>query len=114
MILQAPFFMTYIMTSGWATLAYELMQPFVLIVNWIYQFVLMRKEGYGDRYTFPYHTEVPRALLFNLLGFTFCILAPLILPFLLVYYFFAYFVYRNQVHIFFNHLFLSYLFLTMS
>lgn len=94
---QAPFFMTYIMTTGWASLAYELMQPFVLIVNWIYQFVLMRKEGYGDLYTFPYHTEVPRALLFNLLGFTFCILAPLILPFLLVYYFFAYFVYRNQM-----------------
>ncbi|XP_071710763.1 CSC1-like protein RXW8 [Rutidosis leptorrhynchoides] len=94
---QAPFFMTYIMTTGWASLAYELMQPFVLIVNWIYQFVLMKKEGYGDLYTFPYHTEVPRALLFNLLGFTFCILAPLILPFLMVYFFFAYFVYRNQM-----------------
>ncbi|CAI9303144.1 unnamed protein product [Lactuca saligna] len=94
---QAPFFMTYIMTTGWASLAYELMQPFVLIINWIYQIVLLRKEGYGDLYTFPYHTEVPRALLFGLLGFTFCILAPLILPFLLVYYFFAYFVYRNQL-----------------
>lgn len=94
---QAPFFMTYIMTTGWASLAYELMQPFVLLVNWIYQVVLMRKEGYGDNYTFPYHTEVPRALLFNLLGFTFSILAPLILPFLLVYYFFAYFIYRNQI-----------------
>ncbi|KAL4578807.1 hypothetical protein LXL04_014938 [Taraxacum kok-saghyz] len=94
---QAPFFMTYIMTTGWASLAYELMQPFVLIINWIYQFVLLRKEGYGDLYTFPYHTEVPRALLFGLLGFTYCILSPLILPFLLVYYFFAYFVYRNQL-----------------
>ncbi|XP_076883365.1 hyperosmolality-gated Ca2+ permeable channel 2.1-like [Bidens hawaiensis] len=94
---QAPFFMTYIMTTGWASLAYELMQPFVLIVNWFCQFVLMRPEGYGDLYTFPYHTEVPRALLFALLGFTFSILAPLILPFLLVYYFFAYFVYRNQI-----------------
>ncbi|KAJ0909633.1 putative calcium-dependent channel, 7TM region phosphate [Helianthus annuus] len=94
---QAPFFMTYIMTTGWASLAYELMQPFVLIVNWFCQFVLMRKEGYGDLYTFPYHTEVPRTLLFTLLGFTFAILAPLILPFLLVYYFFAYFVYRNQI-----------------
>nr|XP_043615914.1 CSC1-like protein RXW8 [Erigeron canadensis] len=94
---QAPFFMTYIMTSGWASLAYELMQPFVLIVNWIFQVILMRKEGFGDLYTFPYHTEVPRVLLFSLLGFTFSILAPLILPFLLVYYFFAYFVYRNQM-----------------
>ncbi|KAI3780383.1 hypothetical protein L2E82_10364 [Cichorium intybus] len=94
---QAPFFMTYIMTTGWASLAYELMQPLVLIINWIYQFILLKKEGYGDLFTFPYHTEVPRALLFGLLGFTFCILAPLILPFLLVYYFFAYFVYRNQL-----------------
>ncbi|XP_024970621.1 CSC1-like protein RXW8 [Cynara cardunculus var. scolymus] len=94
---QASFFMTYVMTTGWASLAWELMQPYVLIVNWIFQFVLMRKEGFGDLYTFPYHTEVPRTLLFALLGFTFSTLAPLILPFLLVYYFFAYFVYRNQI-----------------
>ncbi|KAJ9545372.1 hypothetical protein OSB04_025079 [Centaurea solstitialis] len=94
---QAPFFMTYVMTTGWASLAWELMQPLVLLINWFVQIVLMKKEGFGDNYTFPYHTEVPRVLLFALLGFTFCTLAPLILPFLLVYYFFAYFVYRNQI-----------------
>ncbi|KAL0361186.1 UNVERIFIED_CONTAM: CSC1-like protein RXW8 [Sesamum radiatum] len=48
-------------------------------------------------YTFPYHTEVPRVLLFGVLGFTCSTMAPLILPFLLVYLFLAYLVYRNQI-----------------
>ena len=47
--------------------------------------------------SFPYHTEVPKVLLFGLLGFTCSVLAPLILPFLLVYFFLGYVVYRNQV-----------------
>ncbi|KAG1341844.1 putative CSC1-like protein RXW8 [Cocos nucifera] len=45
----------------------------------------------------PYHTEIPRVLVFGLLGFTCSILAPLILPFLLVYFFLGYVVYRNQI-----------------
>lgn len=93
---QAYFFMTYIMTSGWASLSFELMQPFVLFCNWFYRYILRKKDG-ADPYTFPYHTEVPRVLLLGLLGFTFSVLAPLILPFLLVYFFLAYLVYRNQI-----------------
>lgn len=47
--------------------------------------------------SFPYHTEVPRVLVFGLIGFTCAIMAPLILPFMLVHFFLAYLVYRNQV-----------------
>lgn len=95
---QATFFTTYVLTSGWASVSSELMQPFALFCNFFVRHVLKHKEepSYGP-YTFPYHTEIPRVLLFGLLGFTLAILAPLILPFLLIYFFLAYLIYRNQI-----------------
>ncbi|KAL0332101.1 UNVERIFIED_CONTAM: CSC1-like protein HYP1 [Sesamum calycinum] len=45
----------------------------------------------------PYHSEIPRILFFSLLGITYFFLAPLILPFLLVYYCLGYVIYRNQL-----------------
>lgn len=97
-VLQASFFMTYVLTSGWASLSCELLQPLPLLCNFLFRYVLRNKDEctYGT-WTFPYHTEVPRVFLFGVLGFTCSIMAPLILPILLVYYFLAYLVYRNQV-----------------
>ncbi|XP_056167486.1 CSC1-like protein RXW8 isoform X2 [Syzygium oleosum] len=95
---QASFFMTYILTSGWASLASEVMQPFALLWNLIRRFILRKKDDLSDKpLSFPYHIEVPRVLLFGLLGFTFSILAPLMLPFLLAYFLLAFLVYRNQI-----------------
>ncbi|XP_076950622.1 hyperosmolality-gated Ca2+ permeable channel 2.1-like [Bidens hawaiensis] len=94
---QASFFMTYVMTSGWSGLSFELLQPVPLVGNWLFKCVLMKDEDFVQPITFAFHTEVTRVLLFGLLGFTFCILAPLILPFLLVYFCFAFLVYRNQI-----------------
>uniref|UniRef100_A0ACD5W9L0 Uncharacterized protein n=1 Tax=Avena sativa TaxID=4498 RepID=A0ACD5W9L0_AVESA len=94
--LQATFFTTYVLTSGWASLSSELMQLFGLIWNFVRKYIL-RKKGDSDLiFSFPYHTELPKVLLFGLLGFTCSVLAPLILPFLLIYFFLAYVVYRNQ------------------
>jgi hypothetical protein len=94
---QATFFITYVLTSGWASLSSELMQLFGLIWNFIRKYVLRMREDTEFVPSFPYHTEVPKVLLFGLLGFTCSVLAPLILPFLLVYFFLGYVVYRNQV-----------------
>ncbi|KAJ7958306.1 CSC1-like protein RXW8 [Quillaja saponaria] len=95
---QATFFITYVLSSGWASLACELMQFFPLFCNLFSRFILRSKDNSSDcTLSFPYHTEVPRVLLFGFLGFTCSILAPLILPFLLVYFFLAYLVYRNQI-----------------
>ncbi|KAJ7966479.1 CSC1-like protein RXW8 [Quillaja saponaria] len=95
---QATFFITYVLSSGWASLAFELMQLFPLFCNLFTRFILRSKDNSSDiSLTFPYHTEVPRVLLFGFLGFTCSILAPLILPFLVVYFFLAYLVYRNQI-----------------
>ncbi|XP_010490656.1 PREDICTED: CSC1-like protein At1g10090 isoform X1 [Camelina sativa] len=94
---QAGFFMTYCFTSGWAGLACEIMQPVGLIWNLIRKVIVKNKEDSYETLRFPYHTEIPRLLLFGLLGFTNSVIAPLILPFLLIYFFFAYLVYKNQI-----------------
>lgn len=75
------------------------MQLFGLIWNLIRKYILGMEEDPMAVPSFPYHTEVPKLLLFGLLGFTCSILAPLILPFLLIYFFLGYVVYRNQVEI---------------
>uniref|UniRef100_A0ACD6AS18 Uncharacterized protein n=1 Tax=Avena sativa TaxID=4498 RepID=A0ACD6AS18_AVESA len=94
---QTTFFITYVLTSGWASLSSELMQLFGLIWNFIRKYVLRMKEDTTFVPTFPYHTEIPKVMLFILLGFSCSVLAPLILPFLLVYFFLGYVVYRNQL-----------------
>ncbi|CAD6269440.1 unnamed protein product [Miscanthus lutarioriparius] len=94
---QATFFITYVLTSGWASLSSEVMQLFGLIWNFIRKYVLRMREDTEFVPSFPYHTEVPKVLLFGLLGFTLSVLAPLILPFLLVYFCLGYVVYRNQL-----------------
>ncbi|XP_042490346.1 CSC1-like protein RXW8 isoform X2 [Macadamia integrifolia] len=95
---QAAFFTTYVLTSGWAGLACEVVQIFSLICSLFCRCILRRKDIlFFSAPSFPYHTQVPRVLLFVLLGFTCSILVPLILPFLLVYFFLGYLVYRNQI-----------------
>ncbi|ONK64886.1 uncharacterized protein A4U43_C07F31100 [Asparagus officinalis] len=94
---QATFFITYVLTSGWASLSSEIILLFGLVWNLIRRYILGRKDESTSVPSFPYHTEVPRVLLFGLLGFTCAILAPLILPFLLVYFLLGYVVYRNQI-----------------
>ncbi|KAJ3674428.1 hypothetical protein LUZ60_005044 [Juncus effusus] len=97
---QATFFITYVLTSGWASLSTEAMQLFPLLWNAIKKYLLRWKAEAGEPDSvpsFPYHTEIPKLLLFGLLGFTCSILAPLILPFLLIYFFLGFVVYRNQI-----------------
>ncbi|KAL0352222.1 UNVERIFIED_CONTAM: CSC1-like protein RXW8 [Sesamum calycinum] len=92
----ATYFMTFVLTSGCASLSCEIIQPFPLLCNLFCRYIRRNVISYSA-YTFPYHTEVPRVLLFGVLGFTCSTMAPLILPFLLVYFFLAYLVYRNQI-----------------
>ncbi|KAK8478262.1 hypothetical protein V6N11_024171 [Hibiscus sabdariffa] len=95
---QATFFTTYVLSSGWASLSCEIMQPYPLFYNLFLKFILRKDQDPSHcALTFPHHTEIPRLLLFVLLGFTFSIMAPSILPFLLVFFFLAFLVYRNQI-----------------
>ncbi|KAL6994186.1 CSC1-like protein hyp1 [Sarracenia purpurea var. burkii] len=94
---QASFFIAYVVTSGWTSTSSELCRLVPLICG----FIKRKCSGKaGDDFevpSIPYHGEIPRIAFFGLLGVTYFFLAPLILPFLLVYYCLGYIVYRNQL-----------------
>ncbi|ESR45782.1 hypothetical protein CICLE_v10000536mg [Citrus x clementina] len=96
--IQASFFMTYVLTSGWASLAVEMVQPLGLVYNTMKKCVCRIKEDQPNGFlSFPYHTEVSKLLMFGFLGFICSVMAPLILPLLLIYFVLAYLVYKNQI-----------------
>ena len=80
-----------------ASVSSELLQLFSLIWN-IYKRCFSKSGNSTDSVpSFPYHQEIPKVLLFGLLGFSCSVVAPLILPFLLVYFSLGYIIYRNQM-----------------
>lgn len=96
-LVQASFFIAYVVTSGWTNIASELFQLVRLFYNYINRIFGGDCDDDFEAPSIPYHSEIPRILFFGLLGVTYFILAPLILPFLLVYFCLGYIIYRNQV-----------------
>ncbi|KAK0574002.1 hypothetical protein LWI29_016811 [Acer saccharum] len=92
---QASFFIAYVVTSGWTSTSSELFQLIPLLCSLIKRPFCKSADDFQVPYM-QYHREIPRILLFALLGITYFFLAPLILPFLLVYLCLAYIIYRNQ------------------
>lgn len=95
---QADFFMTYILTSGLSGFSLEILQPGLLIWNTL----KLHTWGRGKSRTnylssFPYHRVIPFVSLFVLVGVVYAVIAPLLLPFLVVYFLLGYVVYINQV-----------------
>ena len=93
---QASFFIAYVVTTGWTTIASELFQLTTLLYNFISRTFSSNSDDDFEPPSIPYHSEIPRIRLFGLLGVTYFILAPLILPFLLVYFCLGYIIFRNQ------------------
>ncbi|XP_054779832.1 CSC1-like protein HYP1 isoform X2 [Prosopis cineraria] len=94
---QASFFIAYVVTSGWTNIASELFQLLRFICNLKNRICSGESADELEAPSIPYHSEIPRILLFVLLGITYFFLAPLILPFLLVYFCWGYIIYRNQL-----------------
>ncbi|XP_028785586.1 CSC1-like protein At1g69450 isoform X1 [Neltuma alba] len=92
---QASFFIAYVVTSGWTSTSSELFRMFPLICSLIKRPCASEDDEF-EVPSFPYHKDIPRVLMFGLLGITYFFLAPLILPFLLIYLCLAYIVFRNQ------------------
>ncbi|KAF8399532.1 hypothetical protein HHK36_015399 [Tetracentron sinense] len=92
---QASFFIAYVVTSGWTSLSSELFRLIPLICNFV-KGCFAGSTGHNVVPSLPYHSAIPKLLFFGLLGITYFLLAPLILPFLLVYYCLGYIIYRNQ------------------
>lgn len=96
-LLQASFFIAYVVTSGWTSTASELFRLFPLISIFMKKKFAGKDDDDFEVPSVPYHGQIPKIALFGLLGVTYFFLAPLILPFLLVYYCLGYIVFCNQV-----------------
>lgn len=97
-LLQASFFISYVVTSGWTSVSSELFRMIPLIFSIIKRLFSGKDSDEFEVPSISYHSEIPRILFFGVLGITYFLLAPLILPFLLVYCCMGYLIYRNQVH----------------
>ncbi|KAJ4711405.1 CSC1-like protein [Melia azedarach] len=93
---QASFFIAYVVTSGWTSASSELFRIIPLICSLIRKPFAKSTDDDLEVPSIRYHNDIPRILLFGLLGITYFFLAPLILPFLLIYLCLAYIIYRNQ------------------
>ncbi|KAM7468501.1 hypothetical protein LguiB_016063 [Lonicera macranthoides] len=93
---QASFFIAYVVTSGWASTSSELFRILPFIWSLIQKPFSKSTDDEFKVPTFPYHADLPKVLFFGLLGIIYFFLAPLILPFLLVYLCLGYIIYRNQ------------------
>ncbi|XP_042500248.1 CSC1-like protein HYP1 [Macadamia integrifolia] len=93
---QASFFIAYVVTSGWSGISSELFRMIPLICDFIRRHCSCSSDDEFVVPSIPYHSEIAKILFFGLLGITYFFLAPLILPFLLVYYCLGYIIYRNQ------------------
>ncbi|KAL7240596.1 hypothetical protein ACSBR2_006286 [Camellia fascicularis] len=94
---QASFFIAYVVTSGWTSISTELFRLIPFIWSLMRKPCLKSPDGEFEVPGLPYHKDIPRLLFFGLLGITYFFLAPLILPFLLIYFCLAYIIYRNQL-----------------
>ncbi|CAI9096535.1 OLC1v1032711C4 [Oldenlandia corymbosa var. corymbosa] len=92
---QASFFIAYVVTSGWTSTSIELFQLFPLFLRIVTK-PFKNAAGVIKVPAFRYHAIIPRVLFFGLLGITYFFLAPLILPFLFVYFCLGYIIYTNQ------------------
>lgn len=93
---QASFFVAYVVTSGWTTSLSELINLFPLISSLVTKPFSGNSDVEPEVPAISYQKDIPRILFFVLLGVTYFFLAPLILPFLLVYFSLEYIVYCNQ------------------
>ncbi|CAN1163007.1 CSC1-like protein At1g69450, partial [Linum perenne] len=95
---QATFFISYVLTSGWTSVSSEVFRVFPLLLSYVNRLFSGNVEDEElEVPKFPYYSEMPRILFFGLLGTTYFFLAPLILPFILVYFCMGYIIFRNQL-----------------
>ncbi|KAI8541688.1 hypothetical protein RHMOL_Rhmol08G0081600 [Rhododendron molle] len=94
---EASFFIAYVVTSGWTSTSSELFRLFPLIFSFMEKKFAGKDDDDFEVPSVPYHGQIPKIVFFGLLGVTYFFLAPLILPFLLVYYCLGYIVFCNQL-----------------
>lgn len=95
---QADFFVTYILTDGLSGFSFEILQPGLLIWDILKSCVYGRQQERNPYlYSLPYFRIIPFVSLSVLIGIVYAVVAPLLLPFLIVYFCLGYVVYINQI-----------------
>lgn len=95
---QADFFMTYILTEGLSGFSFEILQPGLLLWDFIKLHVCGRgKEENPYLFSLPYFRIIPMVSLSILIGMVYAVIAPLLLPFLVGYFLLGYVVFVNQI-----------------
>lgn len=90
--------MTYILTDGLSGFSLEVLQPGLLSWDTLTSCTLGRqRERNPYLYSLPYFRIIPFVSLSILIGLVYAVVAPLLLPFLIVYFCLGYVVYINQV-----------------
>ncbi|XP_073145075.1 CSC1-like protein At3g54510 isoform X2 [Henckelia pumila] len=96
---QADFFMTYILTNGLFGFSLEILQPGLLIWDMIKSHTCDRgKKKRPYLYSLPYYRIIPYIALCILIGMVYAVVSPVLLPFLVGYFFLGYVVFINQIH----------------
>ncbi|XP_012567315.1 CSC1-like protein At3g54510 isoform X2 [Cicer arietinum] len=96
---QADFFVTYILTDGLSGFSLEVLQPGLLIWDTLKSCCTLdhRRVKSPYLYSLPYFRIIPFVCLSILIGMVYAVVAPLLLPFLIVYFCLGYVVYINQI-----------------
>nr|KYP59774.1 putative membrane protein C2G11.09 [Cajanus cajan] len=95
---QVYFFVTYILTDGLSGFSLEVLQPGLLIWDFFKSCIYgCQREKTPYLYSLPYFRIIPLVSLSFLIGIVYAVVAPLLLPFLIVYFCLGYVVYVNQI-----------------
>lgn len=102
-LFQADFFMTYILTNGLFGFSLEILQPGLLIWDTVKSHTWDRgKKKRPYLYPLPYYRIIPYVALCILIGMVYAVISPVLLPFLVGYFFLGYVVFINQVNLIFS------------
>ncbi|KAI5067274.1 hypothetical protein GOP47_0017802 [Adiantum capillus-veneris] len=99
--LKALFFITYIMVDGWAGVAAEVVRLKPLIIYHLKNTFLVKTDKDRDKAMDPgsigLNESLPQLELYFLVGLVYSVIAPILVPFVTVFFAFAYLVYRHQI-----------------
>ncbi|XP_044486613.1 CSC1-like protein At4g02900 isoform X3 [Mangifera indica] len=99
--MKATFFITYIMVDGWAGIAAEILRLVPLVIFHLRNFFLVKTAQDRDEAMDPGYFRLalcePRVQFYFLLGLVYAVIAPILIPFIIVFFVFSYLVFRHQV-----------------
>lgn len=99
--MKATFFITYIMVDGWAGIAAEILRLVPLVIFHLRNFFLVKTAQDRDEAMDPGYFRLalcePRVQFYFLLGLVYAVIAPILIPFIIVFFVFSYVVFRHQV-----------------